>query len=120
MLLPSWHLCLPVYFKRYMNDCQRKISLFYSFNALFRQICRNPAKGDAENLDLSRNLGVSKADENTEAEYVEDVFRACMRVASAPLHEASKTIKSGIMLRTEIVRGQLDFVSNNPPANFNA
>ena len=63
---------------------------------------------------------MNKADENTEAEYVEDVFRACMQVASAPLHEASKTIKSGIMLRTEIVRGQLDFVSDNPLANFNA
>lgn len=63
---------------------------------------------------------MNKADENTEAEYVEDVFRACMQVASAPFQEASKTIKSGIMLRTEIVRGQLDFVSDNPPANFNA
>ena len=61
---------------------------------------------------------MNKADENTEAEYVEDVFRACMQVASAPLQEASKTIKSGIMLRTEIVRGQLDFVSDNPPCQF--
>ncbi len=62
---------------------------------------------------------MSKSDENTEAGYVDDVFRACVRVASAPLHEASKTIKSGTMLRTEIGRG-LAFVSDNPPANFNA
>ena len=72
------------------------------------------------NLDLPGSLGVSKADENTEAGGVDDVFRACVRVASAPLHEASKTIKSGTMLRAEIDRGQLAFVSDNPPANFNA
>ena len=62
---------------------------------------------------------MSKADENTEAGCVEDVFIACVG-ASAPLHEASKTIKSGTMLRAEIGRGQLAFVSDNPPANFNA
>ena len=73
------------------------------------------------NLDLPGSLGVSKADENTEAGGgVDDVFRACVGVASAPLHEASKTIKSGTMLRAEIGRGQLAFVSDNPPANFNA
>ena len=69
---------------------------------------------------MSGSLGLSKGDENIEARCVEDVFRACARVASAPLHEASKTIKSGTMLRAEIGRGQLAFVSDNPPANFNA
>ena len=63
---------------------------------------------------------MSKSDENTEAGCVEYVFRACVGLASAPLHEASKTIKSGTMLRAEIGREQLAFVSDNLSANFNA
>ena len=63
---------------------------------------------------------MSKGDENTEAGCVEDVFRACVGVASAPLHEAGQTTKSGTMLKAEISRGQLAFVSDNPPADFNA
>ena len=51
---------------------------------------------------------------------VEDVFSAEVWLASAPLHEASKTIKFGTMLRAQIGRGQLVFASDNPPANFNA
>ena len=71
-------------------------------------------------MDLPGSLRLSKSDENTEAGCFEYVFRACVGVASAPLHEASKTIKSGTMLRAEIGRGHLAFVSDNPPANFNA
>ena len=69
---------------------------------------------------MSGSLGMSKGDENTEAGCVEDVFRACVGVASAPLHEAGQTTKSGTMLKAEISRGQLAFVSDNPPADFNA
>ena len=65
---------------------------------------------------------MSKSDENTEAGCVEYVFRACVGVASAPLHEASKTIKSGTMLRAEIGRGQLicnDFCQVKFPESHN-
>ena len=33
---------------------------------------------------------------------------------------ATKTKKSGTMLKAEIGRGKLVFASDNPPANFNA
>ena len=62
---------------------------------------------------------MNESNENTEAECVEDIFRACVWVASAPLHEAGQTTKSGTMLKAEISREQLAFVSDNPPANFN-
>ena len=68
---------------------------------------------------MSGSLWLSKGSENTEAECVEDIFRACVWVASAPLHEAGQTTKSGTMLKAEISRGQLAFVSDNPPADFN-
>ena len=63
---------------------------------------------------------MNESNENTEAECVKDVFRAGVRVASAPGSVTAKTTKSGTILRTEISRGQLVFASDNPPANFNA
>ena len=39
-------------------------------------------------------------------------------LASAPLHEASITTKSGTMLKAETGRRQLGFASDNPPCQF--
>ena len=62
--------------------------------------------------------GLSKL-ENSEAPFRKP-FRSCVRLASAPLHEASKTRKFGTMLKAEIGREQLAFGSDNLSANFNA
>ena len=51
---------------------------------------------------------------------VEDVFSAQVWLASAPLHEAGKTTRSGNTLKTGIGRGQLSFASDNPSSNPNA
>ena len=51
---------------------------------------------------------------------VEDVFSAEVSLASAPLHEAGKTTRSGNKLKTGIGRGQLSFASDNPSSNPNA
>ena len=51
---------------------------------------------------------------------VEDVFSAEVWLASAPLHEAGKTTRSGNTLKTGIGRGQLSFASDNPSSNPNA
>ena len=51
---------------------------------------------------------------------IEDVFSAGIWLASAPLHEAGKTTKSGNTLKTGIGRGQLSFASDNPSSNPNA
>ena len=50
----------------------------------------------------------------------EDVFSAGIWLASAPLHEAGKTTKSGNTLKAGIGRGQLGFASDNPSSNPNA
>ncbi len=51
---------------------------------------------------------------------VQDVFSAEVWLASAPLHEAGKTTKSGNTLKTGIGRGQLGFASDNPSSKPNA
>ena len=51
---------------------------------------------------------------------VEDVFSAEVWLASAPLHEAGRTKKSASTLKAKLGIGQLDFVSNNSDAQFNA
>ena len=50
----------------------------------------------------------------------EDVFSAGIWLASAPLHEAERTRKSASMLKAKQGIGQLDFVSDNSDALFNA
>ena len=52
--------------------------------------------------------------------FTQDVFSAEVWLASAPLHEAGKTTKSGDTLKTGIGRGQLSFASDNPSSNPNA
>ena len=50
----------------------------------------------------------------------EDVFSAGIWLASAPLHEAERTRKSASTLKAKQGIGQLDFVSDNSDALFNA
>ena len=50
----------------------------------------------------------------------EDVFSAGIWLASAPLHEAGRTRKSASTLKAKQGIGQLDFVSDNSDALFNA
>ena len=52
--------------------------------------------------------------------FTQDVFSAEVWLASAPLHEAGKTTRSGNTLKTGIGRGQLSFASDNPSSNPNA
>ena len=52
--------------------------------------------------------------------WVEDVFSAGIWLASAPLHEAGRTRKSASTLKAKQGIGQLDFVSDNSDALFNA
>ena len=51
---------------------------------------------------------------------VEDVFSAEVWLASAPLHEAGKTTKSGNTLKPGIRREELGFASDNPSSDPNA
>ena len=51
---------------------------------------------------------------------VEDVFSAGRWLASAPLHEAGKTTKSGNTLKPGIRREELGFASDNPSSDPNA
>ena len=52
--------------------------------------------------------------------FTQDVFSAEVWLASASLHEAGKTTRSGNTLKTGIGRGQLSFASDNPSSNPNA
>ena len=52
--------------------------------------------------------------------WVEDIFSAGIWLASAPLHEAGKTTKSGNTLKAGIRREELGFASDTPSSDPNA
>ena len=72
------------------------------------------------NLDLCVRIGGRKTSENRGANVSRTVFSAEVWLASAPLHEARRTKKSASTLKAKLGIGQLDFVSNNSDAQFNA
>ena len=63
---------------------------------------------------------MAKRPKTVKSRCFEDVFSAGIWLASAPLHEAGRTRKSASTLKAKQGIGQLDFVSDNSDALFNA
>ena len=73
-----------------------------------------------KNLDLWRSLPCQYNVRNQRSAVIEDVFSAGIWLASAPLHEAGKTTKSGDTLKPGIRREELGFASDTPSSDPNA